>query len=77
MVLTIYLGLAGKSSKSSNVFNALSWSWSSRSLQSPKDLEELHGSGDTCKPGAHCRTLDKLHSEEQTLYEKIKVFHID
>ncbi|KAG9439108.1 hypothetical protein H6P81_019273 [Aristolochia fimbriata] len=62
----------GRSCKSAKVFSALSWSWSSKSLQSNRDSVEFHTSREVCKPGAHFETLDKLYAEEQSLYEKLK-----
>ncbi|XP_047308291.1 protein ALTERED PHOSPHATE STARVATION RESPONSE 1 [Impatiens glandulifera] len=57
---------------SAKVFNALTWSWSSKSLQSTKDSKELCVTGEPCKPGAHSITLEKLCSEEQRLYKDVK-----
>ncbi|KAL6546325.1 hypothetical protein OROMI_022046 [Orobanche minor] len=57
---------------SAKVFSALMWNWSSRSLQSAKEIKDLHGSDEPCKPGAHCITLQKLYSEEQKLYKDVK-----
>ncbi|GER36783.1 hypothetical protein STAS_13153 [Striga asiatica] len=62
----------GKRSNPAKVFSALTWSWSSRSLQSPKDSVNSHESNDPCKPGAHCITLQKLYSEEQKVYKDVK-----
>ncbi|XP_068655484.1 protein ALTERED PHOSPHATE STARVATION RESPONSE 1-like [Aristolochia californica] len=62
----------GRSCKSAKVFSALSWSWSSKFLQSSRDSVEFHTSEEACKPCAHCETLDKLYTEEQSLYEKVK-----
>ncbi|XP_068657304.1 protein ALTERED PHOSPHATE STARVATION RESPONSE 1-like [Aristolochia californica] len=62
----------GRSCKSAKVFSALSWSWSSKSLQSSRDSVEFLTSGEACKPGAHCETLDKLYAEELSLYERVK-----
>ncbi|KAK6150132.1 hypothetical protein DH2020_017657 [Rehmannia glutinosa] len=61
-----------KRSNSAKVFSALTWSWSSRSLQCTKEMGDLHGSGEPCKPGAHCITLQKIYSEEQKLYKDVK-----
>ncbi|KAJ0975716.1 hypothetical protein J5N97_017681 [Dioscorea zingiberensis] len=61
----------GKRSKSAKVFNALSWSWSSKSLQSCRD-GHFGGTGDTCRPGNHCTTLEKIYAEEQRLYKEVK-----
>ncbi|XP_019056127.1 PREDICTED: uncharacterized protein LOC104585875 [Nelumbo nucifera] len=61
-----------KSFKSAKVFSALSWSWSSKSLQSSRDSIENHGSSEPCMPGALCITLEKLYTEEQRLYQEIK-----
>ncbi|MBA0586882.1 protein ALTERED PHOSPHATE STARVATION RESPONSE 1 [Gossypium raimondii] len=60
-----------KSSNSAKVFSALSWSWSSKSLQFARDAVQC-GSNEPCKPGAHCSTLDKLYAAEQKLYKEVK-----
>ncbi|XP_022749246.1 nitrate regulatory gene2 protein-like [Durio zibethinus] len=60
-----------KRSNSANVFSALSWSWSSKSLQFARYSLQC-GSSDPCMPGAHCITLDKLYDAEQKLYKEIK-----
>ncbi|OMO92323.1 hypothetical protein COLO4_17677 [Corchorus olitorius] len=60
-----------KRSNSAKVFSALSWSWSSKSLQFARDAVES-GSIEPCKPGAHCITLDKLYAAEQKLYKEVK-----
>ncbi|XP_021286042.1 uncharacterized protein LOC110417818 [Herrania umbratica] len=60
-----------KRSNSAKVFSALSWSWSSKSLQFARDAVEC-GSIEPCKPGAHCVTLDKLYIAEQKLYKEVK-----
>ncbi|KAE8688033.1 hypothetical protein F3Y22_tig00111005pilonHSYRG00187 [Hibiscus syriacus] len=60
-----------KRSNSAKVFSALSWSWSSKSLQLARD-DFQHGSSEPCKPGAHCITLDKLYSAEKKLYRELK-----
>ncbi|KAG2688847.1 hypothetical protein I3760_09G112700 [Carya illinoinensis] len=57
---------------SAKVFSALSWSWSSKSLQATKEAVELCGSSEPCRPGAHCITLKKLHAAEQRLYKEMK-----
>ena len=36
----------------------------------------MFGSGEPCKPGAHCVTLEKLYSEEQKLYKDVKVISL-
>lgn len=59
-------------SSSAKVFSALSWSWSSRSLQFTRDAVEFCGPGESCRPGAHCITLEKLYAEEQRLYKEVK-----
>ncbi|KAE8698846.1 putative Root phototropism protein [Hibiscus syriacus] len=51
---------------------ALSWSWSSKSLLLARD-DFQRGSGEPCKPGAHCITLGKLYAAEQMLYKEVKV----
>ncbi|XP_050223791.1 protein ALTERED PHOSPHATE STARVATION RESPONSE 1 [Mercurialis annua] len=61
-----------KRSNSAKVFSALSWSWSSKSLQYPKDAFEVSNSNEPCKPGAHRITLDKLYAAEQKLYKEVK-----
>ncbi|KAI3455945.1 hypothetical protein Pfo_012608 [Paulownia fortunei] len=61
-----------KRSNSAKVFSALTWSWTSKSLQSTREMGEFYGSGEPCKPGAHCITLQKLYSEEQKLYKDVK-----
>ncbi|KAK9267175.1 hypothetical protein L1049_009595 [Liquidambar formosana] len=61
-----------KRSNSAKVFSALSWSWSSKSLQSTRDAVEFCGPGESCRPGAHCITLGKLYMEEQRLYKEVK-----
>ncbi|EOX96960.1 Uncharacterized protein TCM_006086 isoform 1 [Theobroma cacao] len=60
-----------KRSNSAKVFSALSWSWSSKSLQFARDAVEC-GSIEPCKPGGHCVTLDKLYVAEQKLYKEVK-----
>ncbi|KAI3970985.1 hypothetical protein MKX01_024632 [Papaver californicum] len=62
-------GSQRKSSKSAKVFSALSWSWSSKSLQSSRDAIESHDPNEPCKPGAHCITLEKINEEEITKSE--------
>lgn len=61
-----------KRCNSAKVFNALSWSWSSRSLQITRDVVESCDLSDPCRPGAHCITLEKLYVEEQRLYKEVK-----
>ncbi|KAG8652163.1 protein ALTERED PHOSPHATE STARVATION RESPONSE 1 [Manihot esculenta] len=61
-----------KRSNSAKVFSALSWSWSSKSLQFAKYATEVYNPSESCKPGAHCVTLDKLYAAEQTLYTEVK-----
>ncbi|KAI3961257.1 hypothetical protein MKX01_006971 [Papaver californicum] len=65
-------GSQRKSFKSAKVFSALSWSWSSKSLQSSRDAIESHDPNEPCKPGAHCITLEKINAEEEKLYKEIK-----
>ncbi|KAK8522407.1 hypothetical protein V6N13_115376 [Hibiscus sabdariffa] len=60
-----------KRSNSAKVFSALSWSWSSKSLQLARD-DFQRGSSEPCKPGAHCFTLDKLYAAEKKLYKEVK-----
>ncbi|XVF00522.1 hypothetical protein REPUB_Repub04eG0008300 [Reevesia pubescens] len=60
-----------KRSNSAKVFSALSWSWSSKSLQFARDAVQCESS-EPCKPGAHCITLDKLYVAEQKLYKEVK-----
>ncbi|XVE48509.1 hypothetical protein DITRI_Ditri01bG0007500 [Diplodiscus trichospermus] len=60
-----------KRSNSAKVFSALSWTWSSKSLQFARDAVQC-GSSEPCKPGAHCITLDKLYAAEQKLYKEVK-----
>ncbi|OAY81810.1 hypothetical protein ACMD2_08862 [Ananas comosus] len=64
-------GRKGKSSKSAKVFNALSWSWSSRSLQSNQD-SSLPNSSDNRRSSSHCTTLEKLLEAEKKLYKEVK-----
>ncbi|KAJ4837829.1 hypothetical protein Tsubulata_001628 [Turnera subulata] len=61
-----------KRSNSAKVFSALSWSWSSKSLQFAKDAVEACNASEACKLGAHCFTLDKLYVAEQKLYKEVK-----
>ncbi|KAL0352800.1 UNVERIFIED_CONTAM: protein ALTERED PHOSPHATE STARVATION RESPONSE 1 [Sesamum angustifolium] len=61
-----------KRSSSAKVFSALTWSWSSKSLQPNREIGDFSGSGEPCKPGAHCITLQKLYLEEQKLYKDVK-----
>ncbi|KAA3466668.1 DUF632 domain-containing protein/DUF630 domain-containing protein [Gossypium australe] len=60
-----------KRSNSAKVFSALSWSWSSKSLQLARDAFQCRYSK-PCNPGAHCITLDKLYFAEQKLYKEVK-----
>lgn len=59
-------------SSSAKVFSSLTWSWYSKSFRSTRDTGEVYVSGEPCKPGAHCVTLQKLYSEEQKLYKAVK-----
>ncbi|KAL2474955.1 hypothetical protein Adt_35691 [Abeliophyllum distichum] len=59
-------------SSSAKVFSSLTWSWYSKSFRSTKDTGEVYVSGEPCKPGAHCITLQKLYLEEQKLYKAVK-----
>lgn len=61
-----------KRSNSSKVFSALTWNWSSKSLQSAKETGDFLGSGEPCKPGAHGITLHNLYLEEKKLYKDVK-----
>ncbi|KAF2317863.1 hypothetical protein GH714_041182 [Hevea brasiliensis] len=61
-----------KRSNSAKVFSALSWSWSSKSLQFAKHATQVYNPSEPCKPGAHCITLDKLYAAEQKLYKEVK-----
>uniref|UniRef100_A0A2P2P389 DUF632 domain-containing protein n=1 Tax=Rhizophora mucronata TaxID=61149 RepID=A0A2P2P389_RHIMU len=61
-----------KRSNSAKVFSALSWSWSSKSIQCGKDAAEACSLSEPCKPGAHCITLNKLYAAEQKLYKEVK-----
>ncbi|XWS55356.1 hypothetical protein CRYUN_Cryun10bG0167600 [Craigia yunnanensis] len=60
-----------KRSNSAKFFSALSWGWSSKSIQFERDDIQC-GSSEPCKPGAHCITLDKLYVAEQKLYKEVK-----
>ncbi|PIA25095.1 hypothetical protein AQUCO_12500008v1 [Aquilegia coerulea] len=61
-----------KTSKSSKVFSALSWSWSSRALNSSKDFSEFYEPGEPCKPGAHGMTLERIYTDEERLFKEVK-----
>ncbi|KAF5180975.1 Nitrate regulatory gene2 protein [Thalictrum thalictroides] len=61
-----------KTSKSSKVFSALSWSWSSRALNSSKDSLECYEPGEPCKPGAHGMTLERIYTDEERLFKEVK-----
>lgn len=59
------------------MFSALSWSWSSKSLQFSRDsVDSGAGLSEPCRPGAHCVTLKKFLEEEQKLYKDVKVKNI-
>ncbi|CAN6807456.1 unnamed protein product [Brassica oleracea] len=60
-----------KRSSSAKVFSALSWSWSSKSLQMGKDAT-TSGTVEPCRPGAHCSTLEKLYTAEKKLYQLVR-----
>ncbi|CAG7880565.1 unnamed protein product [Brassica rapa] len=60
-----------KRSSSAKVFSALSWSWSSKSLQMGKDAM-TSGAVEPCRPGAHCSTLEKLYTAEKKLYQLVR-----
>ncbi|KAI3906341.1 hypothetical protein MKW98_013295 [Papaver atlanticum] len=64
----------GKASSQQKVFRALSWSWSSKSLQWSKDAIESHDPNESCKPGPPCITLEKINAKEEKLYKEIKIF---
>ncbi|CAA2980181.1 Hypothetical predicted protein [Olea europaea subsp. europaea] len=59
-------------SSSAKVFSSLTWSWHAKSFRSTRDTGEVYISGEPCKPGAHCITLQKLYVEEQKLYKAVK-----
>ncbi|KAI4312424.1 hypothetical protein MLD38_037234 [Melastoma candidum] len=61
-----------KRNNSAKVVSALSWRWSSRSLQLLKDTKESSGPRDPCCPGAHRVTLGKIYSSEQKLYKEMR-----
>lgn len=63
----------GKKGNTAKVFSALSWSWSSKSLPFTRESVDSGGSGEPCRPGAHCITLKKLLDEETKLYKEVKV----
>ena len=71
LLLIITVSFTGKNS--AKVFSALSWNWSSKSLQVTKEAVELSGSSEPCRVGAHCITLKKLYAAEQKLYKEMKV----
>ncbi|CAA2980816.1 Hypothetical predicted protein [Olea europaea subsp. europaea] len=59
-------------SSSAKVFSSLTWSWYSKSFRSTRETGEVYVSGEPCKPGAHCITLQKLYLEEQKIYKAVK-----
>lgn len=61
-----------KRSSSAKVVSALSWNWSSKSLQLTRDAAEYPRPSEPCMPGAHQIALDKLFSEEHNLYKHFK-----
>ncbi|XP_057971351.1 protein ALTERED PHOSPHATE STARVATION RESPONSE 1 isoform X2 [Malania oleifera] len=61
-----------KRCNSAKVFSALSWTWSSKSLQFTRDAIDHGDPSEPCRPGAHCVTLEKLYAEEQKLYKEVK-----
>ncbi|POO04118.1 hypothetical protein TorRG33x02_004220 [Trema orientale] len=61
-----------KRCNTAKVFSALSWSWSSKSLQFTRDSADSNSSSEPCRPGAHCITIKKLYDEEQKLYREVK-----
>jgi hypothetical protein len=71
MEFIITIPFTGKNS--AKVFSALSWSWSSKSLLVTKEVVDLCGSSEPCRPGAHCITLKKIYAAEQRLYKEVKV----
>ncbi|KAF8034115.1 hypothetical protein BT93_C0406 [Corymbia citriodora subsp. variegata] len=67
-----------KRSNSAKVVSALSWNWSSKSLQLTRDVAECPGPSEPCMPGGHQITLEKLLNEEQKLYKYLKaVAHVE
>ncbi|XP_010519079.1 PREDICTED: uncharacterized protein LOC104798610 [Tarenaya hassleriana] len=66
-----YKEIKRKRSNSPKVFSSLSWSWSSKSLQLSRDAMESCPV-EPCRPGAHCRTLEKLYAAEKKLYEHVR-----
>ncbi|XP_010516619.1 PREDICTED: uncharacterized protein LOC104792223 isoform X1 [Camelina sativa] len=66
-----YQETRSKRSSSAKVFSALSWSWSSKSLQLGKDTT-TSGAVEPCRPGAHCSTLEKLYKAEKKLYQLVR-----
>ncbi|XP_030512035.1 protein ALTERED PHOSPHATE STARVATION RESPONSE 1 [Rhodamnia argentea] len=61
-----------KRSNSAKVVSALSWNWSSKSLQLIRDAAECPGPSEPCMPGAHQITLEKLFTAEHELYKHLK-----
>lgn len=61
-----------KRSNSAKVVSALSWNWSSKSLQLIRDAAECPGPCEPCIPGAHRITLEKLFTAEHDLYKHLK-----
>ncbi|PKI59021.1 hypothetical protein CRG98_020589 [Punica granatum] len=62
-----------KRSNSAKVFSALSWSWSSKSLQLTREASDCsNGPSEPCRPGAHCITLEKIFAAEQRLHKDVK-----
>ncbi|KAK6932094.1 protein of unknown function DUF632 [Dillenia turbinata] len=61
-----------KRSNSAKMFNALSWTWSSKSLPFARHIVELCGPAEPCRPGAHCITIEKRYAQEQRLYKEVK-----
>lgn len=53
--------------------SALSWNWSSKSLQLTRDAAECPGPSEPCMPGAHRITIEKLFTAEHKLYKYLKV----
>ncbi|KAK4742763.1 hypothetical protein SAY87_000764 [Trapa incisa] len=62
-----------KRSNSAKVFSALSWSWSSKSLQLTQEASIANSSpSEPLRPGAHSITLEKIFSAEQKLHKEVK-----
>lgn len=57
---------------SSNVFNALSWTWSSKPPLAIRYSLEPSKISSSSKHGSHCSTLERLLAWEKKLYEEVK-----